>query len=396
MSMFRYSLLIAVLAGCGMKEPPPSLTEEQDGPGNKLYMTPNDVHALLLDEAAEVFEQGANSGTVVVSDPVGVTLQTEPPAGTQACPPFKGVHTSRVISAAFPFNDVVPSWNVDCPLGAGFIVELRFGRADDDLWTPYYYLGTWGTAPAPAVKIQHDQNGDVDTDYFRSTNRFDRLQYRVHLCSPRKGPLPVLRRIGLAYSNTLNDADLARRFRKPVDPGPQEKWARRLPVPFRSQKWEAKEVRGSVCSPTSVSMVLEYYGVKLPTSRVYELVYDAEFKLYGNWARAVQTACHFGVPGYIERFGDWNAVKRHITAGRPVIASIRVDKGQLRNAPYRESNGHLLVITGFDGKGGVHFNDPAGATPEQGVITHPIEDVEKIWFQRGGVGYVLLGRPPQQ
>jgi len=387
----RYQcVLLLLIAGCGTKQTPPGSTVEQDEPGNKLHMTPNDVHALVLDETADVFEQGVNSGTAVVKDPAGVALLAETPPSGQARPPHQGAYTSRVIAAEFPFNDVVPSWNVDCPRHAGFVVELRFGRAEGDFWTPYYYLGTWGTAAAPATRLQHDQNGDVDVDYFRSCNRFDRLQYRVHFSSSKRGPLPVLKRFGLAYSNTLNDADLARRCRKPVDAGPREKWARRLPVPFRSQKWEAREVRGSICSPTSVSMVLDYYGVNLPTPRVYEVVYDEEFKLYGNWARAVQTACHFGVPGYIERFGDWSAVKRHITAGRPVIASIRVEKGQLRNAPYRESNGHLLVITGFDGKGGVCINDPAAATQEQGVVVHPIEDVEKIWFEHGGVGYVLL------
>ncbi|HRR87616.1 MAG TPA: hypothetical protein P5316_21635, partial [Phycisphaerae bacterium] len=203
MNMLRCCLLVAVIAGCGTREAPPSLADEHEGPGNKLYMTPNDVHALLLDETAEAFEQGTHSGTIVVSDPSGVTLETEPSNGEPARPPFKGVHTSRVIAAAFPFNDVVPSWNVDCPLGAGFVVELRFGRAEGDFWTPFYYLGTWGTAEMPAVKIQHDRNGDVDTDYFRSIHRFDRLQYRIHLYSPRRGPLPVLRRIGLAYSNTL-------------------------------------------------------------------------------------------------------------------------------------------------------------------------------------------------
>jgi len=98
----------------------------------------------------------------------------------------------------------------------------------------------------------------------------------------------------------------------------------------------------------------------------------------------------------IERFGDWNAIKRHIAAGRPLIASILVEKGQLRNAPYRETKGHLVVVTGFDGKGNVCLNDPAATTAEQGITTHPIEDVEKVWFGHGGVAYVLLGPVPEQ
>lgn len=394
MMRLSWYLGVMVLVGCGLKQTPQTPTaEESDEPGNRLYSTPYDVHALILDQTIDAFSQGGGPGTLIVDRPPGVTIAV-PEKGRGD--PIEAVYTSRVIENEFPFNDVVPSWNVDVPPGAGFVVELRVGRKDGDFWTPFYYLGTWGDARAPTARHQLDVNGHLHMDYFRSTNRFDRLQYRVHLFAPNAKQPPVLRRFGLACSNTLNDAELAGRFRRPVDPGPQEKWVRRLPVPFRSQKWEPKEVRGSICSPTSVSMVLDYHGVKVPTQRVYETVYDNEFKLYGNWPRAVQTAYTFGVPGYIERFGDWDAVKRHIAAGRPVIASIRVEKGQLRNAPYRESNGHLTVITGFDGKGNVLFNDPAGASEEQGVIAHPIEDVEKIWFNRGGVGYVLLQPPATQ
>ena len=393
--MRRYAcgLLIAALMGCVVQLPPPASApplDQSNEPGNKLYRTPNDVHALLIDEAASDFEQG-HCANVSVRKGLGVVLRTDTLAGKDESLPYQGVYTSRVIATEFPFNDVVPSWNVDVSPDDGFVVELRLGRAADGFWTPYYYFGTWGEADAPPSKIQHDENGDVDKDYFRSTNRFDRLQYRVRLFAVEGRERVILRRFAVAYSNTLNDADLARRFRRPVDPGPQDKWARRLPVPFRSQKWEASQVRGSICSPTSLSMVLEYYGVRLTTRNVYEVVYDPEFRLYGNWPRAVQTAHVLGVPGYLERFGDWNAVKRHIAAGRPVIASIRIEKGQLRNNPERQSNGHLLVITGFDGSGGVYINDPAGATEEIGIVTHPIEDVEKIWFDHGGVGYVLLG-----
>src|SRR6185503_5604095 len=117
--------------------------------------------------------------------------------------------------------------------------------------------------------------------------------------------------------------------------------------------------------------------------------YDAEYKMYGNWWRAVQGAYSFGVPGYIERFGDWNAVKKHIAEVQPVIASIKVKRGQLRDAPYRQTDGHLIVITGFTENGDVCVNDTAAADAKEGQTTHAREDMEKVWLVNGGIGYIL-------
>lgn len=346
-----------------------STTSPSDEPGpsaNRLSRTPNDVHRLLLDEADQL-----------------ATGRLEQPS------PGLATHTSRVISTEFPFNDLVASWNVDVPQDAGFIVEIRLGRRSGDFWTPFYYLGRFGAAPDPAQKTLRDDNAWVNLDYIQSRNKFDRLQYRFQLFG---SSTPVIRRVTLAYSNTLNDAELARRYREPVDPGPIETWARRLPVPFRSQNWQDSPLRGEICSPTSVSMVLEYYGVKLPTVAVCRAIYDADHRMYGNWWRAVQGAYTLGVRGYLERFGDYEGVKRHIARGEPVIASVRIGRGDLRNYPQRFGGGHLVVIAGFDRDGNILLNDPAGRSPERGQIpVHP-DDMAKIWLARGGVGYVLEGK----
>jgi hypothetical protein len=355
----------------------------QGGGGNLLFRTPNDVHRLILDEGSVVSPTGFSSKGCVAMQQVA-TLDGSIPA----C-----VYTSRAIETEFDFNDLIASWNVDVPKGSGFWVSFRVGRKAGDFWTPWYYLGSVGAVPGVAVdcKTLTDENGVVNQDYFQSCNRFDRIQYRFHMLGGER--FPTIKRVGLAYSNTLDDADIAAKFRKVVDPGPKEKWARRLPIRGRSQNWESDQLRGLICSPTSLSMVLEYYGIKRTTVQVCDAVYDAEYHMYGNWWRNVQSAYTLGMPGYLERFGDWNAVKRHISRGEPVIASIRIAKGDLRNFPNRSSDGHLIVIAGFDADGNVQVNDPAGRTQEKILSTYAREDAEKIWLNHGGVGYVLTRNP---
>src|SRR5690606_4352937 len=157
---------------------------------------------------------------------------------------------------------------------------------------------------------------------------------------------------------------------------------------------ERRASAGRLCSRTSVAMVLAYYGVELPTERVAEACWDPPHEIYGNWPRNVQAAFSLGVPGYLTRKPDWAAVERMVGAGIPLIISIRFSEpGALRGAPYKTTDGHLLVLCGFDAEGHVQVNDPAAPTAERGMIAYTRTDLERVWFgATGGLAYVLL--PP--
>jgi len=237
-----------------------------------------------------------------------------------------------------------------------------------------------------------DELGVVDVDVFRSERTFDAVELRFVLRAAPDGGCPRLDSAWLCVSNTTGDPDVVARFcarPEEVDPA---LWQRRLDVPFRSQRGEDPAIAARICSPTSVAMVLAWYGIERPTAQVAARAYDAEHDIYGGWARAVQAAFVEGAPGLVMRFASLEELYPHIAEGRPVIVSIRASEGELRGAPYPSTGGHLIVVTGFDAEGNVHVNDPAAADPAQGVVTYAREDMERVWLARGGVAYVLL--PP--
>jgi hypothetical protein len=367
-------------------EPEANLKNEQ-----QMDDSNNGRHALIIDEAAQRFRRGQTSQVVVTTQPAGVAMAPHRLAkrgGTCR----RATYTSRPIRCPFQINSVISSWNVDLPEKTGFVVYIRLRRKTSRSWTPFYYLGTWGTVPGKGIKKRiEDRHGRIAIDYFRSQRLFDRVQYKLLLFSTTSCRSPVLRRFTLALSNTrdLATGRTSRPRRRPPVPGNQ--CTRRLDVPFRSQQREDAEIARSVCSPVSVAMVMEYYGVRQTSRKMCDLIWDQEYKLYGNWTRAVQASFLFGVPGYLQRFGSWNTVRAYIAQEIPIIASIRApEPGMLRGAPYRTSDGHLLVITGLDGKGNVHVNDPYGKTRRKGLCTYTRKDMQKVWLDQGGVGYVLL------
>lgn len=288
-----------------------------------------------------------------------------------------------------PFNELLPSWNIEVPEGEGFVIELRVATWPEGDWSPWLLVGSWGAAPSRPSVVEFD-HGRIDVDLFRSDRAFGAAQYRVAMSGDVHDWEPRIERVGLCFSDRRDVPYRALTWAIREEP-PRTDWLRRLDVPFRSQRVEDASIQGRICSPTSVSMVLAYHGVEVPTATVAATAYDASHDIYGNWPNNVQAAFVHGLPGYITRFNDWADVRRRIADGQPLVISISAKAGELEGAPYASTGGHLLVLTGFADADHVHVNDPAAANAEEGMLVYSCEDLETVWMGKGGTAYVILG-----
>ncbi|MEX2145592.1 MAG: C39 family peptidase [Candidatus Rokuibacteriota bacterium] len=167
----------------------------------------------------------------------------------------------------------------------------------------------------------------------------------------------------------------------------------RLRVPAISQMVVGGSSAMRICSPTSVAMVLGYWGCEVSALSVAAEAFHAATDRYGVWPAAIAAAARHDVAGYLLRFPDWPSAAWCLEQGMPVVASIRFSAGELQGAPLTETSGHLVVLTGYEG-GHVLVNDPAAAGDDGVPRRYLRSEFERVWLQRGGIGYVLF-RPPR-
>src|SRR5207237_576547 len=166
-------------------------------------------------------------------------------------------------------------------------------------------------------------------------------------------------------------------------------WGRVLSVAERSQTIEEKDP-GSICSPTSLSMVLDFHGFKKTTREICEGVYDHGDKIYGNWPFNTANAHRVsGMESYVVRASGLEQLEAEIAAGRPAVTSHRWSKGDLSNGSINSTNGHLIAVVGFTDDGDVVVNDPA-AKPGGVRRTYKRREYFKTWLENGaGIMYVV-------
>lgn len=300
---------------------------------------------------------------------------------------------SPVCKTRFPFNEIILCWNCFAGDSSGLAISIAVS-SDSLRWYNFAYqdwriesdIGAIDEDSLPRKKISGIGFVDIDVIKLEKPASF----YRFNINFYHKDSLPFfLDRISICYSNThANIRQHGTWDNHQMTDMPKVA----LAVPFLSQKALPDSISDRTCSPTSLAMVLNYHNHQCSALEVSAAVYDPFAEIYGNWPYNMEAAYLMGLQKtWIGRHNSFNEIAAEINSGIPVIISIDVPPGKLANAPYPTTGGagHLIVIRGFDEKGNVLVNDPAGAIPQEGMLSYDLESLTEIWVECGGVAYHL-------
>jgi uncharacterized protein YvpB len=199
----------------------------------------------------------------------------------------------------------------------------------------------------------------------------------------------ALRRLALSFSSKNSSWADYKKYH-PISPTP-EFAASKLAVPYFSQRNLPGDMPSKCCSPTSVSMVLNYHGRQISAEQFALQAYDARGEIYGNWPHNAAAAYAAGLAKtWVESHCSFDEIYDDIAEGRPVVISVAYGYDQLPQSPIHEATeGHLIVVVGFDGPNTVICNDPAGHNVDDGIVRYPRKELEDVWIAHGGIAYHL-------
>ncbi len=335
------------------------------------------------------FNEGYNAGkgNHIALNGRGLT-DTVGHEGAAAAP---AVYLSEEIQTKFGANEMVLTWNADVPVGAWINIKFRVAAPGLD-WSSWFDMGNWGSGPAAERNTEDEAFGKLKVDQLVTKVKFHTIQYMVEFHGSPEGKHPLLRMVTISYSHTgggeIDKQLMAAAGGKSVS----------LKAPWMSQlrpedvEDEAMRAAGA-CAPTSMTMILNYYGVGVKITEVGRRAFDPVARIYGNWAFLAATAADYGFSSWVHRFNNWTEARKLIESGAPVIISIAYPKGTFKDDPEKMSNGHLLVVRGFTKNGDVICNDPGTAFPGRGDgVVYKWQELGEAFLGHGGVGIIV--KPP--
>lgn len=349
-------------------------------------------------------------GGLAIGAPVGQLDHTDPHTGRTARYD-RATWTAPVVWTGFLVDEIVPSWTGDTPEGGWLQVELR-GWDEGTPSTDWYVLGRWAADDTAIHRTSvpgqtHDEAwATVDTmGALRSA--ITGWQARVTLFRRTDVTAgPVLRTVGAVAS--AEDVD-------PPDPPAATAAAgaargRVLDVPRYAQRLHGGgETRwggggDSWCSPTCVSMVLDFWGAG-PAPDRYAWVtppgprpvvvhaargcYDHAYAGAGNWSFNTAYAGLYGVDALVTRLRSLAEAEEFVAAGIPLVVSAAFRAGEVPGLDY-DTRGHLMVLVGFTADGDPVLNDPYASDDDGVRRTVDRDRFQAAWLGgSGGLAYVI-------
>lgn len=280
-----------------------------------------------------------------------------------------------------PFNELILSWRAKRPEKGSFMfyVKLRTKR-----WSPWIYYASWGkdlqqtfTFLCPASKIKSFQ------DRIQVTEKEVAKAFKIKIVA--KGGA-ILEDISELY---ISLADLEK-FSISVPKELEDVFI--SDIPARSQMKLDHHRKRHLCSPTSISTVLNYLRPGSLTDPVMFATHirDQNFDIYGNWVLNVAQAnallagkrscCAQRLSGFEELHG-------FLQKQLPVVVSVT---GPLKGSATKYDEGHLLVVNGYDKKAReVMCIDPAFTCDRETFVRYALSDFLSAWGRKQNLAYTF-------
>ncbi|MCK5329960.1 MAG: hypothetical protein KAK01_01020, partial [Candidatus Marinimicrobia bacterium] len=166
-----------------------------------------------------------------------------------------------VLSAQFstsPFNRGLPSWNgMTGDENSGFKIYMRFSYATG--WSPWLTVGFWKDNIWSSYGNTSYGGGWVDIDYVKLYGYQSSWQFKIELKRNNLNVAsPTIGKLSFSVSDSrttdqLNYTDILNDNPPPIF----------IPTTFLYQYSLDSNIGESICSPTTVCMILESYGISV-------------------------------------------------------------------------------------------------------------------------------------
>lgn len=298
------------------------------------------------------------------------------------------------------FTSLILTWNSKTPentyvevLARAYIVERDGGEGS---WSEYLSWGIWGTSINSSSKDSECEIAKINTDVFVVKDKVNsvakKLQIKVNLYSEDLKSTPTLSQLTAAFIDNNKPKEVF------VDNTEKFYCEKILETPCFSQYEREGSIASRICSPTSLTMVLNRMGENLIVEDVAWNCYDYKYDGFGNWAFNVAFAGSLGYEAYIE-YGSFESLQREISKGYPVVVSVKYTNDinnkeypYIGNSPLTTS-GHLIVVCGIvsddSGQTYVVVNDPAGKNNESVRRKYKLNEFLISWSKSNNAMYVI-------
>lgn len=303
----------------------------------------------------------------------------------------EGVWTSEEISVP-AFEYAVASWGADTPDGTWVEVKIRAYVDMKKAWSGFVSWGKWGTSIKRSSTSSSDELAGMDTDTFfvrgSDGETGSKIQFQVILHSNNAGVTPTLRNVSATLQNTLDGQAIPTYIPNGNEPLPEKVL---LDTPCYSQMVRDSSIGSVICSPTSMTMMLNDRGLDLFPEETALREYDFAYEGFGNWAYTVAIAGSYGFSAYAH-YADLDFVRHELAEGRSVALSVRYSSSTGGSNPYLENgaanntSGHLICIVGYETIDGVDYfysNDSAAGSDTQSALRqYRADQLDVCWASR--------------